>query len=150
MANVPRTSGSSSRPISPHTHAEANQSTLSIDVFATPSIQNSGQPSPPPTKLPLLKRAASTPPETTNENVVLRSSRGAGGDLSSASNLQESWNRQQLSKKRSQYYEGAFAYREANNTARTRVTKDSLVIADVKLNCKVRHEFNQNRRFALT
>jgi hypothetical protein len=143
MANSQRTSGSSSRPVSAHTRVEAGQLAVPVDVFMTPSIEKRGQPSPSPSPSPPcakilpLKRAASTPPETTNENSILRSSRGTGGELGSVSNSQQSWNRQLLSKKRSQYYDGAFAYRESNNTARARVTRDSLVIAEVKLYCKV-------------
>lgn len=40
----------------------------------------------------------------------------------------------QLSKEKSQYYTEAFAYREATNTAKERVTRDSVIIAEVKLN----------------
>jgi hypothetical protein len=152
MANATRTSGSSSRPASPHTRIEANQRTTPIDVFATRSIQTVGQASPsPPRAKPLPpKRAASTPPETTNENCLFRPSRGAVGELAPISNSQQSWHSQQLSKKRSQYYENAFAYRETSNNARARVTKDCLVMAEVKLYCKVRFHSIKSGRFALT
>jgi hypothetical protein len=148
MAHRPRTSPSSSRPVSPHTPAEANRPTPPPDVLVTPNKPRS-QPSSRPSQFPLLKRAASTPPEKRDENVLLRSSKCTRGELSSVSSLQQSWDRQLISKKRSQYYEGAFAYREGN-TARARVAKDSLVTAEVKLNCKVRSNFISPGGVALT
>ena len=116
----------------------------------TPSDQRRCQSSPLPAKFPLLKRAASTPSETTNENSILHFARGINGELASVSNLQPSWNRQTLSKKRSQYYEGAFACRDANNTARARVTRESMVIAEVKLYCKVGYIHIEPAGFGLT
>ena len=146
MASRPRPSRSSSRPVSPQTSAEVDRSTPPADVFAT--NKTTSQPSSRPSQFQLLKRAVSTPPEKRNESVLVRSFRGAGTELSSASDLQQSWDRQLISRKRSQYYESAFAYREAS-TARARVTKDSLVTAEVRLNCKVRLNFISAREVCI-
>ncbi len=83
------------------------------------------------------QRAASTPPEITNENYVRSSSKILVRDLPTAPNLATTWGRQQLSKKRGQYYGEVFAYREPHNTAKDRVIRDSVIIAEIKLNCKV-------------
>lgn len=83
------------------------------------------------------QRAASTPPEMTNENYVRTSSMILARDLPTASELATTWDHQQLSKKRSQYYSEIFAYREPHNTAKDRVIRDSVIIAEIKLNCKV-------------
>jgi hypothetical protein len=82
-----------------------------------------------PKKILNFTRAASTPSEITNENCARQ--------LPSASHLAAAWDRQQLSKKRSQYYGEAFAYREPHNTAKDRVTRDSVIVAEIKLNCEV-------------
>ena len=105
--------------------------------FSTPSRLLNGRTSPAPGKFFEYKRAASTPPEITDENRVGSVTRGAQGDLPSASTLEQSWRRQQLSKKRSQYYGEVFACREPNNTVKERVARDSMIIAEVKLNCYV-------------
>ncbi|ERF69065.1 hypothetical protein EPUS_01021 [Endocarpon pusillum Z07020] len=86
------------------------------------------------------QRAASTPPEMTNENYVRTSSTILARDLPMASELASPWDHQQLSKKRSQYYGGFFAYREPHNTAKDRVIRDSVIIAEIKLNCKLQVE----------
>lgn len=64
-------------------------------------------------------------------------SRGAPGDASifSATKSPEA---RELAKKRSQYYSDAFANREPIASARERVTKESMVMADVKTNVIVR------------
>jgi hypothetical protein len=106
-----------------------------------------GRISPAPHKF-LLQRAQSTPPELTHANqfgILTKSSQG----LSDVATLEHSWSRLRLSKKRSQYYDGAFAYREPNNTAKERITKDSVILAEVKLNCCVRTTF-RIRELSLT
>ena len=99
-------------------------------------FQIKGRMSPAPHKF-LLQRAQSTPPELTHSNqfgILTRASQG----LSDAATLEHSWSRLRLSKKRSQYYEDAFSYREPNNTAKERIAKDSVILVEVKLNCCVR------------
>lgn len=83
------------------------------------------------------QRAASTPPEMTSENYVRTSSTILARDLPTASELANTWDHQHLSKKRSQYYGEIFAYREPHNAAKDRVIRDSVIIAEIKLNCKV-------------
>jgi hypothetical protein len=107
------------------------------DVFPTPPKAADLHSSSAPNKILDLKRAASTPPEVTNENYMRTSSKMAVNDLLSAPHLASAWDRQQLSKKRSQYYGEVFAYREPHNTAKDRVTRDSVIVAEIKLNCKV-------------
>lgn len=108
------------------------------DVFPTPPKAADVQLSPPPKNIHDLKRAASTPPETTNEKYLRSSDKVRGGDSPSSSHPATAWDRQQLSKKRSQYYGEIFAYREPRNTAKDRVARDSVIVANIRLNCKVR------------
>lgn len=107
------------------------------DVFPTPPKAVDLRSSSAPKKVPEYKRAASTPPEITNENYLRIPGKILAPDLPTASHLATTWDRQQLSKKRSQYYGEVFAYREPHNTAKDRVTRDSVIVAEIKLNCKV-------------
>ncbi len=107
------------------------------DVFPTPPKAADFPSSPAARKILDFRRAASTPPETTNENYIRTSSKIHVGDPPAVSHLATTRDRHQLSKKRSQYYGEVFAYREPHNTAKDRVTRDSVVVAEVKLNCKV-------------
>ena len=102
------------------------------DIFPTPIQPTKPTPSSPPRRQYAIVRASSTPAELTNVGQPSNASRRTLGDLPST--LQKSWNRQQLSKKRSQYYDSAFAEREPNNSARERVAKDSIVTVEVKVN----------------
>lgn len=90
--------------------------------------------SPIPRKLSEMQRAASTPPEVTRETVISTQCHGTANELSSITNLERSLERQKLSQKRSQYYSEAFGCREPNNTMKDRVHRDSMVVADVRLN----------------
>lgn len=92
--------------------------------------------SPAPPRFQSIQRAQSTPPELTHSNQFGILTKGAQG-LSEVAKLENSWSRLRLSKKRSQYYDDAFAYREPNNSARERVAKDSVILVEVKLNCCV-------------
>lgn len=98
------------------------------------SFRINGRMSPGPSKFLNMHRAQSTPPDLVDRHP----SREKPAQLPPASELEQSWSQSQLSKKRSQYYSDAFAYREPNNTAKDRVVRDSVIIADVKLNCCVR------------
>ena len=84
-----------------------------------------------------LQRAQSTPPQFTDDRHFRSLTRGTVGDLPNVDSLEKSSSRLHLSKKRSQYYSDAFAYREPNNTAKDRVARDSVILAEVKLNCCV-------------
>lgn len=109
------------------------------DVFPTP---------PKPVEFPMshaqkilvdYQRAASTPPKVTNERYRRASNTSHSGNPPAAARLITSWDRQQLSKKRSQYYGEVFAYREPRNNAKDRVARDSVIVAEIKLNRKVSH-----------
>jgi hypothetical protein len=56
----------------------------------------------------------------------------------SASALTSTPQSRELSKRRSQYYGEIFAYREPHQSARERVTRDSMVMAELKTNVIVR------------
>ena len=60
-------------------------------------------------------------------------SRGTPGDGGSTTDLQKDWESQRLAKKRSEYYNNVFAIREPINSARERVIRDSVIIAELKL-----------------
>ena len=80
------------------------------------------------------QRAHSTTPGAADNSRLRSLSRGTVGDLPDFQSLERSWSRLHLSKKRSQYYNEAFAYREPNNTAKDRVARDSVILAELKLN----------------
>ena len=101
------------------------------------SIGRKGPAPPPSVNPPSYRRAQSTPPEHTNDTQFRGVNRATTGHASEASTLDSSWSRLQLSKKKSQYFTEAFGYREPRNTARDRVTRDSVILAEVKLNCCV-------------
>lgn len=79
-----------------------------------------------------FKRASSPLPAIKIDDHLKSSSIARSPHLPSAVNLATSWDRQQLSKKRSQYYGEIFAYREPHNTAKDRVTRDAVIVADIK------------------
>ncbi|EXJ54864.1 uncharacterized protein A1O5_12930 [Cladophialophora psammophila CBS 110553] len=99
-----------------------------------------GRMSPAPHKFLPVPRAQSTPPELTHSSQFAILTKSSHGQTSDVASLEHSWNRLRLSKKRSQYYDGAFAYREPNNTAKERVAKDWVILAEIKLNCCVESE----------
>ena len=105
-----------------------------FDTPARLASRNKAPPSPAPAKLLNFPRAASTPPETTNDKRF----RSLSSALSEDSAGDHSWQRLQLARKKSQYYTDAFAYREPYHNAKDRVARDSVVTAEVKLNCCVR------------
>jgi hypothetical protein len=130
-------------PTSTASHVRASQVE---NAFPTPprgvtpdaSFRINGRSSPAPAKLLNMQRAQSTPPELTNNHAFRHVSHSS--DLPDAASLEQSWSRAHLSKKKSQYYSDAFAYREPQNSARERVVRDSMIIAEVKLNCCVSFE----------
>jgi hypothetical protein len=99
-----------------------------------PLLRVNGRLSPAPGKLLNMGRAQSTPPELPNDRHLRHISRGTTGDTVESSSLSQSWSRLHLSKKRSQYYCDSFAVREPLNTARERVIRDSMIVAEIKLN----------------
>ncbi|KAL9116220.1 MAG: hypothetical protein Q9227_000591 [Pyrenula ochraceoflavens] len=108
----------------------------SPDISPTPmNLGKKNQGSPGRVKQIGTKRAASTPPETLQDPLLRNINRGAPGDLPSIDTLQRNWERQQLSKKRSQYYTDSFAYRARTDCSKERVQKDSIIIAEIKVNC---------------
>lgn len=90
------------------------------------------------TKL-LSYRCASPPtPDITNGKSSQDGSSKSQG-LSNVKDLENKWDRLNISKKKSQYFEKEFASREPSNTAKERVVKDSVITVEMKLNCCVSH-----------
>jgi hypothetical protein len=108
-------------------------------TFGDSILRLKGRVSPAPKRFSEMNRAQSTPPEITHAHHFGLLGRKTDGQLSDVASLENSWRKLHVSKKRSQYYDGAFAYREPNNIARERVAKDSVILADFKLNCCVRY-----------
>jgi hypothetical protein len=76
---------------------------------------------------------------TTEEKRLIRDlERGTPGDAAifSAGKTPE---QREISKKKSQFYGDAFAYRESNSSARERVLRESIVMADIRTNVIVRN-----------
>ncbi|RMZ84097.1 hypothetical protein DV736_g6602, partial [Chaetothyriales sp. CBS 134916] len=86
-------------------------------------------------KFMTFQRAQSTPPEFTNHSRFQDLTCGSGRNMLEKVGRGPSWSRCQLSRKKSQFYTEAFAYREPSNTAKERVAKDSNILAEVKMNC---------------
>ena len=118
-------------------HAENALPTLPKRELSDLPLREDGQLLPAHGKFMSLGRAHSTPPQLTNDSRFRSLSRGTVGDLPDASSLGKSWSKLHLSKKRSQYYSETFAIRETNNPAKERVARDSVVVAEVKMNCCV-------------
>lgn len=59
--------------------------------------------------------------------------RGAPGDQAIFSE-NKTPNQRELTKRKSQYYGDAFAYREPNSSARERVSRESMIMADIRTN----------------
>jgi len=74
---------------------------------------------------------------TTMEQRLISITRDVGlglpGDQDMRADTQSAEQRQ-LAKKRSQYYEDAFAYREPVSSARERVSRETMIMADIKTN----------------
>ena len=137
MSTNPRTPNPSSSTESSELD-EACPQPPSQDIFPTPTtnIRNTAGGLPTPLKLFKSKREASTPSE--NGNGHLRDmKRGPPGDLPNVGSLRVDWDRQRLSKQRSQHYGEAFAQREATNFPKERIQKGSVIIAEIKINCTV-------------
>ena len=66
--------------------------------------------------------------------------RGSPGDRAIFSDYKTP-EQKHLAKRKSQYYEDAFAYREPHGSARERITKESMVFADVRTNVIVSEAF---------
>lgn len=130
------------RESTPCCEVEPNPSQPTVDMVTSDSFharpkKADSRSSLPSRKIAHSKSAAFTPPETTNENCRGAYSKSRAGELPSASHLSTAWDRQQLFKKRSQYFGDVFAYREPHNTAKHRVTRDSIVVVDLKINCEL-------------
>ncbi|KAL5326432.1 hypothetical protein ACEPPN_004117 [Leptodophora sp. 'Broadleaf-Isolate-01'] len=83
-----------------------------------------------------------SPSATTREErrITRHIDRGAPGDQAIFSEGKTP-ERKELAKRKSQYYGNVFAYRESNTSARERVTKESMIVADVRTNVIVHDEY---------
>lgn len=102
--------------------------------------QRSGRQSPALNRLVQFGKSSPAPKEYKSIE-ALRSnvSRGGSNGLSSASELEKSWQKNDLSKRTSQFFDQAFAVREPHNTARDRVARDSMIVVELRTNCCVGH-----------
>lgn len=76
-----------------------------------------------------------SPSATTREErrITRHIDRGAPGDQAIFSDAKTP-ERKELAKRKSQYYGEVFAHREPNSSARERVTRESMIIADIRTN----------------
>ncbi|KAK0121426.1 hypothetical protein ONS95_009720 [Cadophora gregata] len=88
------------------------------------------------------KSPKGSPSATTREErrITRHIDRGAPGDQAIFSD-RKTPDREELAKRKSQYYEDVFAYRESNSSAKERVTKESMIVADVRTNVIVSDEY---------
>lgn len=105
--------------------------------------------SPAEERLRHVQRAQSTPPEITHAYQYGTLIKSTDAQLSDVARLEHTWQRMHLSKKKSQYYTDAFAHRESNNSAKERVAKDSIVLAELKMNYCVRKTYQSVQTPAL-
>tara|TARA_R110002060_G_scaffold69572_1_gene78170 strand:+ start:273 stop:566 length:294 start_codon:yes stop_codon:yes gene_type:complete len=89
-----------------------------------------------------------SPSATTKEErrITRHIDRGAPGDQAIFSEGKTP-ERKELAKRKSQYYGDVFAYREPNSSARERVTKESMIVADVRTNVIVSILVQSDRLF---
>ncbi|EHY57209.1 hypothetical protein HRR83_002702 [Exophiala dermatitidis] len=134
-------------PSTPSSRSRINATTIE-NAFPTPPTGENpdtlfrikGRMSPAPRRMIRLQRAQSTPPELTHSNQFGILTKSAEGQLSDVASLERSWHKLHLSKKKSQYYSEAFAYRASTNSAKDRVAKDSVILVEIKLNCCLESE----------
>lgn len=100
--------------------------------------QKSDRRSTAPNRLFHLGKSSPAPKEHKSVE-VLRSnvSRGGSNGLSSASELEKTWQNKELSKRNSQFFDQAFAVRPPYNSARDRVTRDSMIVVELRTSCCV-------------
>ncbi|KAL3419426.1 macrophage migration inhibitory factor [Phlyctema vagabunda] len=80
-------------------------------------------------------------PTTTEERKIMREiDRGAPGDQAIFSELKTP-EQKEFAKRKSQHYNEAFACREPNSSARERVCRESIVMADVRTNVIIQDEY---------
>ena len=86
-------------------------------------------------------------PRASQESRLMRPTlRGAPGErLKEPSTPQE----KEVARKKSQYYQEQFAYRESNTSAKERITKDSMIMADVRTNVIVSAKFTVWTKYVL-
>ena len=99
-------------------------------------------PSPADSDMSIHERPSSSHSARTREETRLtrKLDRGAPGDQAIFSE-NKSPEQRQLARKRSQYYQETFAAQEPNSSARERVSRDSMVIAEIKTNVIVSPSF---------
>ena len=84
-----------------------------------------------------FKQIATSLPEKTIENRLDDSDKQNVQGMSQTTDLATERNRKSLSQKCSSYLGEVFAHREPEVTARNRVIRDSAIMAEIRLNCKV-------------
>lgn len=83
---------------------------------------------------PTMPAASPSPSLSTEEQRITRQlDRGAPGDQAIFSE-RKTPEQKELARRKSQYYGDVFAHREPQSSARERVTKESMVLADIRTN----------------
>jgi hypothetical protein len=67
------------------------------------------------------------------QRITRRIDRGAPGDQAIFSDAKAP-EQKELAKRKSQYYGDVFAYREPNSSARERISRESMIICDIRTN----------------
>lgn len=130
----------------PSTASRIKQSVVE-NAFPTPprrslhagSLSRAGQTLAPPLRAALgIRRAASTPPDNRHDpSRQLYPQVPISRAETARSSDKLTWHKQELTKRKSQYLEKAFAIREPSYSAKDRVARDSLVLAEIKINSRV-------------
>ena len=94
-----------------------------------------GRLSPAPSRLFGIGKAFPAPKEHKSvEALKSNLTRGISSGRSSANELDKSYQKSNVSKKSSQFFDQAFAVREPYHSAKERVTRDSMVVVDLQVN----------------
>lgn len=100
-----------------------------------PGQPDNGREPPGLSKFMHLGKSSPAPKECRSvEALIPTTSRENGTGLSSTSELENSWHRRVLSKKNSLYFDQVFTAREPYNSARERLARDSVVMAELQIN----------------
>lgn len=101
--------------------------------------QQDGRQSPIPGRLFGISKSSPAVKEYKSQEILRSSvSKGNNTGLTSTTELEKSQRSAQVSKKNSQYFDQVFAVRESYYSAKERVARDALVVAELQMNCCVR------------
>jgi len=125
-SSSPRTNDLPLRPADKALHLGRRNNNIVSHIELPPSPADSN---------PTMPAAASPPPSlsTEEQRITRQLDRGAPGDQAIFSE-RKTPEQKELARRKSQYYGDVFAHREPQSSARERVTKESIVMADIRTN----------------